>query len=205
MVEDNGYQCVNWTRSPSCRRRARRACKPDSVPGAFTPFDGHSSGPAVAGRLEPPTRAARRKHPMRGPYLALLPAGLAVPVRSPVPRWALTPPFHPCSEIGAVCSLWRFPSGLPGRALPGAVASWSPDFPPRRLPKELPQAAVRPSAQVSRYDGPRLASRSAVGRGVAPLGLRPFHHKVFLKAKKSLALFVERARGDAAGDALGHV
>src|SRR6056297_221469 len=36
-----------------------------------------------------------RPAPARGPYSALLPVGLAVPVRLPVPRWALTPPFHP--------------------------------------------------------------------------------------------------------------
>ena len=29
------------------------------------------------------------------PYLVLLQAGLAMPSRSPGPRWALTPPFHP--------------------------------------------------------------------------------------------------------------
>ena len=30
------------------------------------------------------------------PYLALLRMGFAMPVLLPVPRWALTPPFHPC-------------------------------------------------------------------------------------------------------------
>jgi len=29
------------------------------------------------------------------PYLALLRTGFAVPGLLPVPRWALTPPFHP--------------------------------------------------------------------------------------------------------------
>ena len=33
------------------------------------------------------------------------------------------------SNAWAVCSLWRCPSGFPGRALPGTVALWSPDFP----------------------------------------------------------------------------
>src|SRR5690606_10436129 len=32
----------------------------------------------------------------RHPYSVLLPVGFAMPVPLPVPRWALTPPFHPC-------------------------------------------------------------------------------------------------------------
>ena len=75
-------------------------------------------------------RYRRTDQPARGPYSALLPVGLAVPVRLPVPRWALTPPFHPHPACWAVCSLWRFPWGCPRRALPGTVALWSPDFPP---------------------------------------------------------------------------
>ncbi len=49
-----------------------------------------SSQPGPAGGKAPPGLDAPRD-----PYLALLPAGLAVPVRLPVPRWSLTPPFHP--------------------------------------------------------------------------------------------------------------
>ena len=40
--------------------------------------------------------------PPRGPYLALLLAGLAVPPTLPPARWALTPPFHPCPRAEAV-------------------------------------------------------------------------------------------------------
>ena len=36
----------------------------------------------------------RKRHPRR-PYSVLLPVGFTVPVLLPVPRWALTPPFHP--------------------------------------------------------------------------------------------------------------
>ncbi|QFS83621.1 hypothetical protein FIU97_12680 [Roseivivax sp. THAF40] len=67
--------------------------------------DDHSSGPPLAERLKLPTRTPRaeaalrryprKDQPARGPYLALLPVGLAMRVRLPVPRWALTPPFHP--------------------------------------------------------------------------------------------------------------
>ncbi|CAN0601921.1 unnamed protein product, partial [Ectocarpus sp. 12 AP-2014] len=57
-------------------------------------------------------------------------------------RWGL--PCRPCYQVRgallphrftcdpackAVCSLWRCPLGCPSRALPGTVASWSPDFP----------------------------------------------------------------------------
>src|SRR5690606_31131111 len=50
-----------------------------------------TAGPRCAcGRYRP-----RSTCPARGPYLALLPVGLAVPVLLPTPRWALTPPFHP--------------------------------------------------------------------------------------------------------------
>ena len=46
----------------------------------------------------------------------------------------------------AVCSLWRFPSGCPGRGLPGTVVLWSPDFPRHPL---RGVAAIRPSARQS--------------------------------------------------------
>ncbi len=41
------------------------------------------------------------------PYLALLPVGLALPVRLPVPRCALTAPFHPypCRNKGGLFSV----------------------------------------------------------------------------------------------------
>jgi hypothetical protein len=130
---------------------ARMACKPDSVPG-LPPLTaihlgpplptGSSCQPGFLGLRLPCGDIGHPITPARNPYLALLPVGLAMPVRLPVPRWALTPPFHPCPACRAVCSLWRFPSGCPGRALPGTVASWSPDF-----PQGLPPAAVRPSAR----------------------------------------------------------
>ena len=42
---------------------------------------------------------------------------------------------------GEVCFLWRFPSGFPGRALPGAVSPCRPDVPHHK------GAAIRPSAR----------------------------------------------------------
>ena len=127
--------------------KARKACKPDSVPG-FPPLmtihpgralphgsccqPGHSGpGHAWRGGIGScrPTRAKT--------CLTLLPVGLAMPPLLPGARWALTPPFHPCPTLPktnprqnkAVCFLWRFPSGFPARVLPGTVALWSPDFP----------------------------------------------------------------------------
>jgi hypothetical protein len=102
--------------------------------------------------------------------LALLPVGLAVPVRLPVPRWALTPPFHPARTCRADCSLWRFPSGCPGRALPGTVASWSPDF-PRTLTGPRPSGPPRQDGYALRRAGvngkargkPRMGQRRIRG------------------------------------------
>jgi hypothetical protein len=69
------------------------------------------------------------------PYSVLLPVGFSLPVPLPVPRCALTAPFHPCPARGrtpgrAVSFLWHCPWGRPRRALPGTVFPWSPDFPP---------------------------------------------------------------------------
>jgi len=99
----------------------------------------------VAAYPDPRAKASPRTHTARDPYSALLPVGLAMPVRLPDPRWALTPPFHPCPVFRAVCSLWRFPSDCPGRVLPGTVALWSPDFPPTVVSQ--PSAAVQPSVR----------------------------------------------------------
>jgi len=100
---------------------------------------GHSSGPSVTGRFSRPTRSPRagdgpagRRTGRRG-----------IPIRScswrGLPcrphcwgRGALLP--HPftltLAEARAVCFLWRYPWGRPRRALPAAMSSWSPDFPP---------------------------------------------------------------------------
>jgi len=45
-------------------------------------------------------------------------------------------------RTGADYSLWRFPSGFPGRALPGTVVLWSPDF-PRHLAMPQPSGPPR--------------------------------------------------------------
>lgn len=109
---------------------------PDRDPG----LDGHSSRPAVAGGLKLPTRVPRAEAALpaavsggraRNPYSALLPVGLAVPVRLPVPRWALTPPFHPCHDTlwrSVFCGTVRHDQPVMPRYYL-ASCPWSPDFP----------------------------------------------------------------------------
>jgi hypothetical protein len=75
---------------------------------------GHSSGTIVADRLARPTRMMARKPACRRlraadhPYSVLLPVGFTVPVPLPVPRCALTAPFHPCRRpkpVGGLLSV----------------------------------------------------------------------------------------------------
>jgi hypothetical protein len=125
---------------PWHRAEAQRASGPISrvlcAAHRIRACDGHSSRPAVAGRLKQPTRATIRRRiegllcqeAFRCPYSVLLPVGLAVPLMLPCARCALAAPFHPC--LAAVCFLWRFPWGCPRRRLSGTVPPWSPDFPP---------------------------------------------------------------------------
>ena len=149
---------------------ARRACKPDFVQGFRlwmtiplpTVLPRRSScQPGPLGRWHPCGRYrptfADRPAPARGPYLALLRVGLAVPVLSPVPRWAFTPPFHRYPACRAVSSLWRFPWGCPRRALPGTLANGSPDF-PRGTPRGHP--ALRTNGEV-RFAKARVNPSSA--------------------------------------------
>jgi hypothetical protein len=64
-------------------------------------------------------------------YSILLPVGFTMPVLLPAPRCAFTAPFRPYrAKATAVYFLWHYPSSYPGRALPGTVPRWSPDFPP---------------------------------------------------------------------------
>ena len=64
-----------------------------------TTIDDHSSDHRVATiAIAANPNLLGQKQPClatRGPYLALLPVGLAVPPLLPAAWWALTPPFHP--------------------------------------------------------------------------------------------------------------
>src|SRR5579875_1374441 len=114
------------------RNMGQTACKPGSVPPAVSRRrGGHSSGPPIAGRFARPTRTARsRDAPAQyakrahRPYSVLLQAGLAMPSRSPGPRWALTPPFHPYPAqyarargglLSVALSLGSLPAGVTRR------------------------------------------------------------------------------------------
>src|SRR5262249_36974364 len=86
------------------RRRQRRSLGhyPESAEWAGKPNfvsafadDGHSSGPAIARRLEPLPRGWYGAGPALAPYLGLLAVGFALPRVSPPARCALTAPFHP--------------------------------------------------------------------------------------------------------------
>jgi len=101
------------------------------------------SGPRLlSGSCGLPVPLSRAGHPRGGTYAALLRTGFTVPARSPLQRWALTPPFHPylhrLPPIQAVCFLWHFPCPVVSRLtterwrLATVLALRSPDFPPRR-------------------------------------------------------------------------
>jgi len=143
---------------PKEQEVARKAYKPDSVPVAKQAMTIPLTAPLPM-RLQLPTRTCwgRRAPPLtrrsaaRGPYLALLPVGLAVPELLPAPRWALTPPFHP------------YPSGVPASRTEGRFlfcGAFRRVAPPGRYPAPfllgvrtfLPgafkstEAAIQPSA-----------------------------------------------------------
>ena len=109
-------------------------CKPDSVPwGAASIHLGRASPRGSSGRPGSLTRRSgiRRWAILGFPTWPCSAWGLPCPHRH---RWsgALLPhPFTltsgPCTE--AVCSLRHFPSRCRGRALPGMLPIWSPDFP----------------------------------------------------------------------------
>ena len=78
------------------------------------------------------------------PYLVLLQSGVYIAkivTNLAVGSYSTVSPLP--ARTQAVFSLWRFPSGYPGRALPAAVVLWSPDFPHTRR-----HAAAQPSALI---------------------------------------------------------
>ena len=115
---------------------ARTAYKPDFVPNRFPrrwmtiplpcPLPDRSScQPEPSEPKQLWTRAPARF------LFGIAPGGAcrAVLVAKDAVRSYRTVSPLPRNACGAVCFLWRFPSGFPGRALPGTVVLWSPDFP----------------------------------------------------------------------------
>ena len=157
--------------SRSTRVEVRRSCcsacgggesagTPDSVTAACAAAGGHPSRPAVARRLQRPTRGSEGGPP--SPCLALLRVGFAEPPGSPRAlvrsyRTVSPLPVPPLPEgtgrPSAVCSLWHFPAGHPDWALPstlpcgvrtflGRVTAASPRWARTRPPGRLTTATM---------------------------------------------------------------
>jgi hypothetical protein len=90
-------------------------------------------------------RRPKTKSP-RYPFLVLLPVGFAVPSPLPGPRWALTPPFHPCLPSPLRALAWRFvlcgtfPGVAPAGNYPAPFIHGARTFLPA-----FDEAAVRPA------------------------------------------------------------
>ena len=107
---------------------------------------GHSSRAGLATGLQQSTRTTGRSSPCAVPIRSCSRWGL--PCRSRCRgRGALLPhPFYLARSPEArraVCFLWHCPWGRPRRALPGTVAPWSPDFPPRIAARRPPGPLMR--------------------------------------------------------------
>jgi hypothetical protein len=108
-----------------------------------------AANPDLLGQKQP--RHLPEDKAARGPYLALLLVGLAMPVRLPVPRWALTPPFHPYLRVISVArSAHRrsifcgaFPRVTPAGRYPAPLLCGVRTF----LEQVAPPATIQPSAQ----------------------------------------------------------
>src|SRR5918997_3523913 len=152
------------------------ACKPDPVHRApyGVPAGGHPSRPAVAGRLQRPTRRHRAGHPQSpaqrteaGAPFGLAPGGVyrAVPVTRDAGgllhhRFTLTP----APSIfwgGAVCFLWHCPAGHPGLPL-ATTLSWGVRTflgSVARVPTNRADAAARPARPHHQHSEPITSAR----------------------------------------------
>ena len=161
---------------------ARRACKPDSVPrcisapGSMTiPLDpplpaGSSCQPGSPGQGGPAAVSVARPDPREIPIRHCSRWGL--PCRSGCPSRGGLLPHRFTLAAGTpavVCFLWRFPSGCPGRALPGTVALWSPDFPRGpEGPRGHPALRAQRGLDRMRAAGQRPSIAGGAGGGRCP-------------------------------------
>ena len=152
----------------SVRGGGESACTPDSVQAPKRLGD-HPSRPAVARRLQRPTREYGRDHPLPARPCS----GWGLPSRPGHPgRWcALTAPFHPylCParrRPSAVCSLWHFPAGHPDWVLPSTLPCGVRTFLGPDPPEGGPHAVARPTHH--RRHCRARASRPARGSTAAP-------------------------------------
>ena len=139
----------------SARRPVSRVLSRTRYPRKDRPLGGsHSSRPAIARRLEQPTRASRDETSLpsawrEAPIWPCSGWGLPCERCCQHPGALLPRPFtltfrvlrQAQDERRAVCSLWHFPSGCPGRALPATLVSWSPDFPRQKAAAAQPPGA----------------------------------------------------------------
>ena len=132
--------------------------KPGSVEG------NHSSGTAVTGRLEQPTRESARNRRLYSPIWSCSGRGLPCRGLLPAARCALTAPFHPYrASSPAVCFLWHFPWARALQALPGALSEGARTFlclvTKQRLPGRLRRFRTADSKPFGTPgDGPRQKS-----------------------------------------------
>ena len=97
--------------------RVRMACKPDFVRALRPLITIHLGLLLLTGSCcQPGSLGGRTRLAPRDPYLALLLAGLAVPLLLPTRRWAFTPPFHPYPIRGGLFSV-ALSLGLPQPAI----------------------------------------------------------------------------------------
>ncbi len=148
-VERASHHCTQESEA----RIDQAACKPGSVHRRLRM---ETSGwatiplgrPSRTASRDQPGRSAMarlsRPSPERPSLFGLAPGGAchAVPVsRNAVRSYRTLSPLPPGEPGSAVCFLWRYPSArsedLTGRALPAALPSWSPDFPPAHHPERM--------------------------------------------------------------------
>ena len=111
-------------------KEGQTVCKPGSV-RAPKGGDSHSSGTGVTAKPHATYPDTGRRQPCPKTCIPIwscsrrgLPCRLCCQRRG-----ALLPHHFTLTPKGAVYFLWHFPSGCPGRGLPGTVSPWSPDFP----------------------------------------------------------------------------
>ena len=102
---------------------------------------------------QPGSSGARPPCPVAGardPYSALLPVGLAMRGLLPAPRWALTPPFHPCPRgRGRSVLCGAFPGVAPAGRYPAPLPCGVRTF----LAGLVTHAVIQPSARQGIWPG----------------------------------------------------
>ena len=156
---------------PYCGKKRQTVCKPGSVfhPGSLQ--GGRTAIPLGAPLLarssnQPGQLGAKTRPPKKGALslFGLAPGGAchARPVAGTAVRSYRT--FSPLPrKYEAVRSLWRFPSGRPGRTLSGALSSRSPDFPRRAKARRGRPTVWRCLFAVSKTCGQALSKLLKIG------------------------------------------